>query len=114
MKIITSQTAHRITPNSTTVIFEFLTGDPDLSSAVTEITGRYPENGFAYNEKSKELAYVIDGEGAIATPSKKTPIRTGDVVHINQNEHFAWEGNLTLFMATAPAFDPTQHEITEE
>lgn len=82
-----------------------------LSGAISQINGRYPEKGFALNEVSKELAFVVAGDGKAVSPHGETSLDLGDVVLIQPNEPFAWEGNLTIFMATTPKFNPKQHVI---
>jgi len=63
------------------------------------------------NEKSKELVYVIEGNGRIIQTNKEITIQIGDVILLNHNEKFAWEGNMKIFMVTVPKFDPQQHKI---
>lgn len=79
---------------------------------MVQINGRYPEKGFAYNEVSKELAFVVSGKGEIIQPAGENKIDIGDVILLQPNERFAWEGKLTIFMATSPKFNPGQHKLT--
>lgn len=89
--------------------------EKSISGAIAEINGRYPEKGFAVNEDSKELSFVISGNGHIVTPTQKRPIHVGDLIFVDKGDLFAWEakGALTLFMATTPKFDPNQHIIVQ-
>lgn len=111
MILVKQNQAKKIVPDSSTKIWEYLMDDDEVSGAVTEINGRYPENGFAYNEKSKEMVYVISGNGKIVQPNAETSINTGDMLIIDRYEKFAWEGNLKLLLVTLPKFDPNQHKI---
>lgn len=113
MQIVKHTETNKIAASPSTTIWEYLTPDKNISGAVAQINGRYPERGFAVNEVSKELAFVVSGSGKIISPSKETPLDLDDVILICPNEPFAWEGNLTIFMATAPKFDPKQHKIYE-
>ncbi len=113
MKIISSSESKKIQATPTTTIWEFPMEEKAISGAVTQINGRYPEIGFAVNEVCKELAFVISGSGYIVTPDAKRTIGVGDLIFLNKGESFAWDGNLTLFMATTPKFDPKQHIIHE-
>ena len=111
MHIVPSSESRKIVASPTTTIWEFAMEDTSISGAVTEIKNRYPEKGYAVNEVSKELAFIVSGDGYIVTPNKKRPIRVGDLVFLDKCEQFAWEGALTRFMATTPKFDPKQHKI---
>lgn len=113
MNIIPSSQTKKIQASPTTTIWEFVMEEKSISGAIAEINGRYPEKGFAVNENSKELSFVISGNGHIVTPTQKRPIRVGDQVFLDKGESFAWEANgaLTLFMANTPKFDPKQHKI---
>ncbi len=113
MQLLKKSQANTIQASASTAIAEYLTKDRDISGAVATIQGRYPKAGFAKNEISKELVYVLDGKGKIITQNTEHLLEAGDVVHLSNNELFAWEGNFRIFMATAPSFDPNQHKIIE-
>jgi mannose-6-phosphate isomerase-like protein (cupin superfamily) len=85
------------------------TQDGFISGAVAEIKGRYPAHGFVINKKIKELVYVLSGKGQIILSQGETEISVGDVIFVDHMEKFAWNGDMVLFMATAPSFDPKQH-----
>lgn len=112
MILIASSQTKKVQTSPATAIWEFPMDERAVSGAVAEIKGRYPEKGFAINEVCKELAFVVSGGGHVVTPSEKQPIHVGDLIFLNKGESFAWEGNLTLFMATTPKFDSKQHVIT--
>ncbi len=111
MIIIQSSETNKVQASPSTTIWEFTMEEKSISGAVTEINGRYPEQGFAVNKKSKELAFVLSGSGYVITSTIKRPIGVGDLIFLDKEESFAWEGALTLFMATTPKFDPKQHII---
>lgn len=113
MKIVRSDKTNKISPSPTTTITEFLMNEAGISGAVAEINGRYPESGFALNEVCKELVYVISGSGKLVSEKEELPFETGDVLYIDTNERFYWEGNFKIFMATSPKFDPNQHKIVK-
>lgn len=114
MQIVKYTEINKVSPAESTVIWEYPTKDDVISGAVAQINGRYPEKGFALNEKSKELVFVLTGNGKILTPSGGKDIDIGDEILLDANETYAWEGNMTLFMATTPAFNPKQHKIMEK
>lgn len=113
MNIIPSSQTNKIQATPTTTIWEFMMKEKAISGAITQITDRYPEKGFAVNNLCKEIAFVVSGSGSIATPDQTRPIGVGDLIFIDKGESFAWEanGSLTLFMTTTPKFDPVQHKI---
>ena len=111
MRIIKKSLINNLTQTPSTVIQEYLMEEDAISGATAEIKGRYPEKGFAVNKISKELVYIIKGRGEIITKEKESEFGQGDVIFIDRDELFAWEGNFTMFMATTPKFDPTQHVI---
>jgi mannose-6-phosphate isomerase class I len=111
MIVIKSDKSHKLFPASSTVIREYQIDESDISGAVAEINGRYPESGYAKNLESKELVYVLSGSGTIITKDKKIPFTTGDVILINKQDEYFWEGNFKIFMVNSPKFDPKQHKI---
>lgn len=111
MHIVPKSHTTTVTTHST-VITEYIMDEQLLSGAVADINGRYPEKGFAVNEVSKELVYIINGKGKIFTKGGVSEFDVGDVVFIDRGEQFTWEGNFTMFMVTTPKFDAKQHIIT--
>lgn len=111
MLIIKKSLTNNLTPTPSTTIREYPMDEQAISGAVSKINGRYPKNGFAVNEISKELVYIIEGKGKIITKDGEREFDQGDVIFIDRGELFAWEGNFTMFMTTTPKFDPIQHNI---
>ncbi|HUB93269.1 MAG TPA: AraC family ligand binding domain-containing protein [Verrucomicrobiae bacterium] len=91
-------------------MFEYLLDDSDINGAVGVINGRYPESGWAINEKCKELVYIISGEGVLGVREQKQELRSGDLALILPGEEYYFEGkDLTIFMPCTPAWYPEQH-----
>lgn len=111
MIIIKKAESNTLIPSSLTTIHEYLMKEQAISGAVAEINGRYPEKGFAVNEICKELVYILSGNGSAITTSGETMFTQNDVVFIDKNESFAWQGTFSMFMVTMPKFDPKQHKI---
>lgn len=111
MIIVQSSKTSKVQATTTATIQEFSMDEIAISGAVAWINGRYPVKGYAVNEKSKELVYIISGKGKIITKDKEEKFNQGDVIFIENQELFAWEGDFTMFMTTAPKFDPKQHKI---
>ncbi len=110
MQIVKHTEIRKVTPTPSTTIWEYDTKDETISGAVAQINGRYPQTGFAQNG-FKELVFVISGDGYIVTPDSRKEIDLGDEILLDKNENYAWEGSVTLFMATTPKFDPKKHKI---
>lgn len=84
-------------------------GSADIDGAVITVSGRYPSEGFLTNDICKELVYIVSGTGILLSPSETVRFNEGDVVFIDKNETFAWDGSFVGFFATTPRFDPGQH-----
>ena len=85
MNLVKKSQTNKFAACQSTTIFEYLMKDPEISGAVAKINGRYPETGFSLNEKSKELVYVIEGNGRIIQTNKEITIQIGDVILLNHN-----------------------------
>lgn len=89
---------------------EYPMGDTDLNGAVVELTGRYPESGKVVNTKCKEMAYIIKGSGKLILEKEEVIVNQGDLLLIEPNEKYCWEGNMTMFVPCSPAWYPEQHK----
>jgi mannose-6-phosphate isomerase-like protein (cupin superfamily) len=108
------QSEANVFPNSAECIaLEYPFGDPDINAVVIKLSGRYPETGFALNEKCKEMAYVIEGEGTFVTEKETVTLMAGDTVFIPAGEKYYWEGTMSMFVPCTPAWNPEQHKIVE-
>lgn len=92
--------------------YAFPFGDKDIDIAVVTVNGRYPEKGYALNEVSKEIGYVLGGTGEIVIAGgMPRQIGAGDAVMIQPGEAFYWRGEgLEMLMPCSPAFNPAQHK----
>lgn len=105
------QDAIKHTNASTCSVYEYPTKNAEISIGVAEITGRYPEQGFAMNRICNEMGFILKGTGKLVTEAQSIDLSPGDVVCIPTGEKFYWEGNLTIVLPTTPAWDPQQHEM---
>lgn len=110
MQIVKHTETRKVALATSVTVWEYDTDDESISGAVAQINGRYPRVGFAVNG-FKELVFVISGNGFVVTPKERKEIDVGDEILLDKNEKYAWEGKMTLFMATTPKFDPKQHII---
>lgn len=92
----------------------FGVNDAPLDMAEIEISGRYPERGWALNHEAHEMVRVLRGVGMLALRSNaELMLGEGDVVHVPAGQQFAWSGDMTILMACSPPFTPEQYEIKE-
>lgn len=112
MQIIKQKKTNVVDAAVGVTINEYLSPEQALSGSTASINGRYPEQGFAINVVSKEIALVLDGEGVIGMHHSETKIEIGDCIYIDANEKFYWQGEMTLFIVCAPAFKSSQHNIS--
>lgn len=86
-----------------------------VDMAVIDITGRYPEKGWAVNQVVHEIAYVKRGTGNLAIKGRGvTKLEESFVVLIEPGERYAWEGDMTIVVACSPPFNPEQHALEEQ
>ena len=96
-----------------TKIFEYNLIDRDINVCYCEIKGRYPLEGFSVNEKCKELAFVVSGNGKVCVENRTFDIKEKDVVLINKGEKFYWEGDLKLVLPCSPAWNAKQYKVVK-
>lgn len=111
MHLVKQNQTNKINASPSADIFEYLMDDPSINGATAIIKGRYPEQGFAVNTVSKELALVLEGKGIVGLEKGETQIERGDVLLLQANEKFYWNGNITIFTVCSPAWKPEQHII---
>lgn len=82
-----------------------------LDLAVIEITGRYPDTGYIYNDEAHEMAYVSQGQGYFRQKGDEwRHLNTGDVVYFAPGERVAWKSDsMTIVVPCSPQFDPAKH-----
>jgi mannose-6-phosphate isomerase class I len=86
------------------------TDEDAINVAGIELSGRYPEKGYALNTISKELVYVTKGNGKLITASQNVTLKTGDVALIEPNEKYYFDGMLKLVISSSPAWRPEQYQ----
>lgn len=114
MKYVTVGDAQKFENGPTCTVFEY-GGDADISGAIAEINGRYPESGWSFNTAVKEMVFVLSGEGKIVTRKGEIPLTRDTMALLEINEQYYFEGNsLRIFMPTTPAWTPDQYRIIEQ
>lgn len=94
--------------------YEYNIEDKDINYCIVEITGRFPFLGRLINEVCKEMVHVLDGEGILVVEGKKYSLKKDDVVLINPNLRYYWEGNMRLGASCSPAWYKEQSKIVTD
>lgn len=113
MKIIKKEQRKRFDNGSCCIAYEYPMEDRDINGAVIELSGKYPDKGWAVNTECKEMGYIISGSGKLVIESKEYQVSEGDLILINPGEKFYWQGNMKLFIPCTPAWNPQQYKIIE-
>jgi len=101
--------------SNTCIATEYPTGDKDINIALVRILDdRYPPKGWAVNSICKEMAYIVKGEAILTTNNYSVHLSEGDVVLIEPNEKYYWEGDFEMVVPCAPAWFKKQHKVVEE
>lgn len=114
MKIIKFNDAERGANSDKCKTLEYSFGDNDIDLGVAIVKGRYPEEGYCMNTESKELIYVIDGEGELNFENKVIHFSKDDAILIDKNEKYYWNTNYCkVSMTCTPAWTPEQHKLVK-
>ena len=113
MKISYKQQAeHTIVNDACEVIRSQITAD-DIDFVIVKIHGRYPLENYSINQACKEIIYVNEGKGKVNVSDEDYEFSAGDLILIEAGEKFYWEGNMTLYVSSRPAWFSEQHISVE-
>lgn len=90
--------------------------DKDINFAVIKINCRSPKTGFQVNTNCKELLYIINGKGTLymKNNNKEIEFNKGDVILIDKNEYYAFDGEFEAAVPCTPAWTSKQHKYINE
>ncbi len=112
MKYINKKEALKGKNSEVCKTLEYSFNDNDIDLGIATITGRFPDQGYALNLVSKELVYVIEGEGTLYFEDEKIEFQKGDAILINPNDKYYYETKYCVLSLTCtPAWNPNQHKI---
>lgn len=114
VKHLKKDQATKVDISSTCTVWEYETGNTEINTALVALNGRYPEHGWAINEKCTEMAFIVTGTGTLTTATKTVSLAEGDVVLIPAGEKLFWDGHMTMVVPVAPAWYPEQHKKVEQ
>ena len=89
--------------------------DADINVAVIKINGRSPKVGYQTNAECKELLYIMTGSGILEVKGKEEKIKfkSGDVILLDKNECYAFEGEFEACVPCTPAWTSEQHKYVD-
>lgn len=93
--------------------YEYNIEDADINYCIVDIDGRFPTEKWAINRKCKEMAHVLSGSGILVIEGTTYKLKPDDVVLIDVNEKYYWEGKMRLGIPCSPAWYPEQHEVVD-
>lgn len=99
--------------NGTLTAIEYPVGDKDINCAVVTLKGRHPVNDWIINQECKELVYLMKGTAVLTTETKTISLSEGDMVILEPNEKYFWQGDCVLLTPTTPAWTPEQTKIVK-
>ncbi len=113
MKIVKKYKAVSIVNSDTSKLLEYSVelNDKDIDFAINTINGRYPETGYCSNTKCKELAYILEGSGSLNKKDEYLEFNQGDLLLIDKEEVYYWEGNCKIIMICTPAWYKEQCKL---
>lgn len=93
---------------------EYSFNDNDIDLGIATITGRYPESGYCVNTISKELIYVLDGNGKLYFEKDCVEFEKGDSILIDSNEKYYWDTTYCVVsMSCTPSWNESQHKLVQ-
>lgn len=115
MKFVKNEDSEKIINSHTSYLKEYSKklNDKDLDFCINTISGRYPEKGYVENLKCKEICYILEGTGSINKKDEKINFKQGDVILIDKEEIYFWEGNCKIIMICTPAWYKEQCKLID-
>jgi mannose-6-phosphate isomerase-like protein (cupin superfamily) len=110
MQVVCEAETQKFQNSKNCSVLEYAMNENEISGARIQLNGRYPDTGWIVNLQCKELAYIIQGSGKLVVEGKEVLLSEGAMAFIPPNEKYFWEGVMTLFITTTPAFTMEQHQ----
>lgn len=106
MKIVKKEVAQELRNSDTSSLLEYsiALNDKEIDFCINTITGRYPEKGYCTNKVCKEICYILEGEGTINKHDETFSFKKGDVILIEKEEIYFWNGDCKIIMICTPAW----------
>jgi mannose-6-phosphate isomerase-like protein (cupin superfamily) len=111
MQYLPKEKSQQFVNGKTCTVYEYDFGSEVMDTARIEISGRYPEVGFAQNTVCTELAYVLKGSCVVTVNGVEQVLAEGDSVLINPKDSFCWDGTVELLITCTPKWNKDQYVI---
>lgn len=91
---------------------DYKTEDQDINFAVIQLNGRSPNTGYQVNTACKALYYILKGSGILYNKRGTQEIKfsKGDIIVIDREECYAFEGDFEAAVSNTPAWTVEQHK----
>jgi len=111
MKIVRKSQSKEFKNSETCIATEYPLNDKDINIAIVRILNDcYPQKGWAVNEICKEVVYITKGSAKLVTEKGSVELELGDVVFLEPNEKYYWQGDFEMVISCSPAWYPEQHK----
>ena len=117
MKIVREKDAEKFEYANTSSVLEYgiALNEKNMDFCTNKINGRYPTEGYCSNLECEELCYILEGEGTIyKRDSKPNKIKKGDIIFINKQDIYYWNGDFKLAIVCTPAWSKEQCKLYSE
>jgi mannose-6-phosphate isomerase-like protein (cupin superfamily) len=110
MKVTYKNQTSKFKNNEACLVTSYPFGNKDIDGCIIKLDGRYPSTGRVFNEKCKELFFIIDGSGKLVIENKEITLSKEDLVLVEIGEKYYWKGKIKMFVSCNPAWYPEQHK----
>ena len=116
MKIVRKEDAETLVNSDTSKLLEYSIklNEDNIDFCINTINGRYPMKGYCSNLVCKELCYILEGSGSINKEDETIDFKQGDVLFIDNNEKYYWNGDCKIIMICTPAWFKDQCKLYDE
>lgn len=117
MKIVREKDAEKFEYANTSSVLEYgiALNEKNMDFCTNKINGRYPTEGYCSNLECEELCYILEGEGTIyKRDSKPINFEKGDIIFINKQDIYYWNGDFKLAIVCTPAWSKEQCKLYSE
>ena len=115
MKIVKKEDADNLKNSDTSSLLEYSIklNEKNIDLCINTITGRYPEKGYCTNKVCQEICYILEGKGSITKKDEVIDFKAGDVIFVDKNDIYFWNGECKIIMVCTPAWYKEQCELLD-